>query len=265
MGFPGLDYISSPAIRKKIESGSVSELGANEQLNTEMVLAAAPEVVVGFGVSDAPGAYRPVSDAGIPVIFNGDWMEQNPLGKAEWIKFFGLLLDAGSRAGEHFREVERAYIEARDLATGAPERPTVLSGALYRDIWYLPGGESWAAAFIEDANARYLWQDASGSGSLSLSLEAVLEKGSGADFWIAPAQFTSYTEMEAANPHYRQFRAFRERRIFGYAATRGPGKGLLYYEMAPTRPDWVLKDLVHFLHPGFLPDYQPVFFKPLDP
>ncbi len=265
VGFPGLDYISSPEVRQRIDSGAVRELGANEQLNTELVLEAAPEVVVGFGISDAPGSYRGIREAGIPVIYNGDWMETNPLGKAEWIKFFGLLLGALPEAEEYFKEVETAYQEARELAAKAPTRPTVLSGALYRDVWYLPGGESWAAAFLEDAHADYLYADTPGSGSLSLSLEAVLEKGVDAEFWISPSQYTSYSGMASDNPHYEQFRAFRERRIFGYASNRGPGGGLLYFEIGPNRPDWVLKDLIHHLHPGLLPDYEPVFFKPLAP
>ncbi|WP_420593301.1 ABC transporter substrate-binding protein [Robiginitalea biformata] len=265
VGFPGLDYISSPEVRQRIDAGAVRELGANEQLNTELVLEAAPEVVVGFGISDAPGSYRGVREAGIPVIYNGDWMETNPLGKAEWIKFFGLLLGSLPEAQQYFEEVEAAYQEARELAAKASTRPTVLSGALYRDVWYLPGGESWAAAFLEDAHAEYLYADTPGSGSLSLSLEAVLEKGVDAEFWISPSQYTSYSEMASDNPHYEQFRAFRERRIFGYASNRGSGGGLLYFEIGPNRPDWVLKDLIHHLHPGLLPGYEPVFFKPLAP
>ncbi len=263
-GFPGLDYISSPLTRSRIEAGAVAELGANEQLNTEKVLELRPDLLVGFGVTEAPRAYRPLQDAGIPVIYNGDWMEQSPLGKAEWIKFFGLLLGQQQEAKRLFGEIEANYLLARDLAAGAPDSPTVLSGALYRDIWYLPAGESWAATFLRDAHATYLWTESPGTGSLSLSLEAVLEQGREAAFWLAPSQYTSYEEMQAANAHYEQFRAFRERKIYTYARSKGPGGGMLYFELGPARPDWVLQDLIYYLHPGLLPDYEPVFFKPLE-
>jgi len=263
-GFPGLDYISSPLTRQRIEAGAVAELGANEQLNTEKVLELQPDLVVGFGVSEAPRSYRPLQAAGIPVVYNGDWMEQSPLGKAEWIKFFGYLLGREQEAEALFNEIETAYLRAREVASGAPESPAVLSGALYRDIWYLPGGQSWAATFLRDAHASYPWADTPESGSLSLSLEAVLERGGEAVFWVAPSQYTSYSEMLAANPHYEQFRAFRERRIFTYALSKGPKGGMLYFELGPGRPDWVLQDLIYYLHPGLLPDYEPVFFKPLE-
>lgn len=263
-GFPGLDYISSPLTRSRIEAGAVVELGANEQLNTEKVLELGPDLLVGFGVSEAPRSYRPLQDAGIPVVYNGDWMEQSPLGKAEWIKFFGLLLGKQAEAQRLFGEIEASYLLARDLAAGAAVSPKVISGALYRDIWYLPAGESWAATFLHDAHTSYLWGDTPGTGSLSLSLEAVLERGSEADFWVAPSQYTSYDELRAANAHYEQFRAFRERTVYTYARSKGPGGGLLYFELGPARPDWVLQDLIFYLHPGLMPDYEPVFFKPLE-
>ena len=265
VGFPGLDYISSPAVRARITDGQVAELGANEQLNTEAVLLARPELVVGFGIADAPRTYRAVEASGIPVVYNGDWTEQSPLGKAEWLKFFGLLFDRLPEAEARFSEIESAYQEARLQAAEAGNRPTVLSGALYRDIWYLPAGDSWAATILEDANADYLWRGTEGTGSLSLSLEAVLEKGAQADFWVAPSQYASYAEMAAANPLYVRFDAFRRKRVIGYAASRGATGGLLYFELGPSRPDLVLKDLVYHLHPGLLPAYSPVFFHPLEP
>lgn len=265
VGFPGLDYISSPRTRERIQSGAILELGANEQLNTERVLSLDPDLVVGFGVSGAPSSYQALEASGIPVVYNGDWMEEDPLGKAEWIVFFGLLLGEEAAAKTAFEKVENAYMEAKALAAAAPDSPTVLSGALYRDVWYLPAGDSWAARFIRDANARYLWEDSPGTGSLSLSLETVLEKGAGADFWIAPSQFISYGEMRRTNQHYAQFRAFRDRKVYTYALSQGPGKGMTYYERGPGRPDLILKDLIHWLHPGLLPSHTPVFFKPLKP
>ena len=264
VGFPGLEYISSPGVHNRIASGTVVELGVNETLNTELAIALDPDIVVGFGVSGAPSAYTTLEASGIPVVYNGDWMEENPLGKAEWIVFYGLLFDEKNAAEKAFHQVEKAYLESQKLAANAPARPTVLSGSLYRDIWYLPGGSSWAAQFIKDANAEYLWEGNTESGSLSLSLESVLEKGSNADLWIAPSQFTSYGEMQEAESHYSQFKAFREKRIYTYALSEGPGGGLLYYELGPSRPDLILKDLVYWFHPGLLKGYDPVFFKPLE-
>lgn len=263
VGFPDTRYISSPETRARIDNGSITDLGSNEALNTEMVLALEPDLVIGFAVSNDNKAYEVIRQSGIPVVYNADWTEESPLGKAEWIKFFAPFFGLEKKADSIFRRVEEDYLKAKSLAAGASDKPTVLSGALYKDVWYLPGGHSWAARFLRDAHAHYLWDDTGKVGSLSLSLESVLERAEGAAYWIAPSQFTSYKEMEEANRHYSRFRAFRERQVYTFARTRGATGGYEYYELAPNRPDIVLKDLIHILHPGLLPDYEPYFFKPL--
>ena len=264
IGFPETRYVSSQATRNRIETGEISDLGSNELLNTEIAIALEPELVVGFGIDNQNKAYKALESVGIPVVYNGDWTEETPLGKAEWIKFFGPFFGKENEADSIFRRIEQNYDQAKKLAQTAAERPFVLSGALYKDVWYLPGGGSWAAKFIKDANAEYLWKDNQDRGSLSLSLEAVLAKGQEADVWISPSQFVSYAEMEEANNHYLSFKPFSEKKVFTFARTKGKGGGLLYYEQAPGRPDIVLKDLIHVFHPDLLPDYEPYFFKPLE-
>ncbi len=264
VGFPDTKYISSKATRKRIEAGQVKELGNNETINTEMVLELNPEVVVGFGVDGQNKAYATLQRANIPVVYNGDWTEETPLGKAEWIKFFAPFFNKEVEADSIFKGIETSYLAAKKLAKTAKKKPTVLSGALYKDVWYLPGGNSWAARFLTDANADYLWQDSKETGSLSLSIESVLEKGKSAEFWVSPAQYTSYKAMDEANRHYQQFEAFKNRNCYSFAGTTGETDGVLYYELAPQRPDLVLKDLIYIFHPELLPKHELFFFKSLD-
>jgi len=264
IGFPNTKFISSMPARKLISNGKIKDLGKDQTLNTEIVLELQPEVVVGFAINNENSAYDVLQKAGIPILFNGDWTEQTPLGKAEWIKFFGALLGKQQQANEIFKAIEQSYTEVVALAKQATKKPKVLSGSLFKDVWYLPAGESWAAQFLSDANTQYLWSQTKGTGSLSLSLETVLEQGRAADFWISPGSYTSYQELEQANSHYPQFSAFKNKAVHGFAAATGPTGGLLYYELAPQRPDLVLKDLVHIFHPELLPDHSPFFFKPLE-
>ncbi len=264
VGFPDTKYISSPYTRELIAQERVTDIGSNETLNTEMTLALKPDLVIGFAIDGDNPAYQTMSRAGIPVVYNGEWTETSPLGKAEWIKFYGPFFGKEALAASEFEKIEKAYRNARQLASTTAESPTVLSGALYKDVWYLPGGESWAAQFIEDAGATYLWKESPGTGSLSLGIEAVIAKGQEAEFWISPSQYTSYDELAAASRHYHQFRAFKERRVFTFARTKGPTGGLLYYEQAPMKPHEVLMDLIAIFHPEILPDRTPYFFRPLE-
>ena len=263
VGFPDTKYISSKAARKRIEAGQIQELGINENLNTEVVIALQPELIFGFSINGSNAVYETIQRANIPVVYNGDWVEETPLGKAEWIKFFAPFFNKTNEANLIFTEIEASYLEAKELAAKATKRPTVVSGALYKDVWYLPGGKSWAANFLRDANADYLWSTSNESGSLSLSWESVLDVAQHAEYWIGPAQYASYDEMKSSSQHYQQFDAFKNGKVFSTANTKGETGGTLYYELAPQRPDLVLKDLIYILHPGLLPNYEPFFFKPL--
>jgi iron complex transport system substrate-binding protein len=232
-------------------------------MNGEMVIALKPDLVIGFSINNQNNAYHMLERAGIPVVYNGDWTEETPLGKAEWIKFFAPFFGHEKKADSLFNTIASSYKAAKSIAEKADYSPTILSGALYKDVWYLPGGSSWAAQFLKDANTRYLWEASKDTGSLSLSLESVLERGRNADFWISPSQFTSYEQLKGANRHYSQFKAYQKKKVFTFAATRGETGGLLYYELGPNRPDLILKDLIRIFHPELLPQHEPFFFKPL--
>ncbi|HET8885940.1 MAG TPA: ABC transporter substrate-binding protein [Salinimicrobium sp.] len=264
VGFPNLSYISSEKTRKLIAEGKVTELGQNESINTEVLISLQPDVVVGFEVDGNNKTFNTIKKSGIPVVYNADWTENSPLGKAEWIKFFGVFYNKSDEAFSAFEDVEKTYLEAKKRAATATTSPTVLSGSMYKDIWYLPGGKSWQAQFIKDANADYLYADSEETGSLNLSIENVLSKAQNAEFWIGPAQFTSYEQMLNESQHYQQFESFQNKKIYTYSSKKGETGGVIYYELAPNRPDLVLKDLISIFHPELFPQHKLVFFEPLD-
>lgn len=264
VGFPSLDYISSKATRKRIDAGAVRELGANESINTEILLELQPDAVVGFAIDGQNKTFNTIEKNNIPVIYNGDWIESSPLGKAEWLKFFGALYDEINLAEEQFNTIEKDYLNTKELATSAQNMPIVLSGSMFKDVWYLPYGDSWQAQFIKDAYGRYVYDYTRGKGSISLAFERVLDKAQNADVWIGPGSYTSYKSMLEESPHYGQFDAFKNKRIYGSGSVTGETGGMLFYELGPNRPDLILKDLVKAFHPKLLPDYEPTFMKPLD-
>lgn len=263
-GFPNLDYISSERTRKRITDGQIKELGQNEAINTEIAIDLNPDAVIGFEVDGQNKSLNTLERAGIPVLYNGDWVEKDPLGKAEWIKFFGALYNKSKEADAIFKTIESGYLETKKLAQNVTQRPTVLSGAMYKDIWYLPHGESWPAKLIKDAGGDYLWADTKGTGSIALNIESILEKGQDAQFWIAPGQFGSYSRLKEANAVYTNFDAFKNKKVYTFTSKKGATGGLLYYELAPNRPDLVLKDIVYYLHPELLPEYTPYFYTPFE-
>ncbi|MEM6684989.1 MAG: ABC transporter substrate-binding protein [Bacteroidota bacterium] len=263
VGFPQTDYISSEKTRALVDNGTVKDVGQSEQINIELLIDLEPELVIGFSINNSNPTYKTIQKANIPVVYNGDWTEETPLGRAEWIHFFAPFFNKESKATEVFNTIEANYKAAKKLANQATTQPTILAGSMYKDIWYLPAGESFQAQYLKDANANYIWAASKGTGSLSLSIESVLDKAATADIWIGPGSFKSYEALKKASNLYSTFAPFQNKKIFSAANTVGRTGGILFYELAPTRPDIVLKDIIKACHPEILPEYQPFFFKPL--
>lgn len=263
VGFPGTNYISSEKTRKRIDEGKIRELGKNEGINTEVLLELNPDVVIGFGVDGVNKTFETIKKAGIPVIYNGDWVESSALAKAEWIKFFGVLFNKEKEADSIFNKIENDYLVAKDIANQAKQKPTILSGAMHKEVWYMPNGSSPEAQFLKDANVDYLWSDTTGNGSLALNFEVVLDKAKDADIWLSPSYYTSFNQLKEASNLYTNFSAFKNKSIYTFSSTTGATGGVLYYELGTARPDLVLKDIIKVCHPELLEDYTPYFFKKL--
>ena len=263
IGFPNLNYISSQKVRALIDAKKIKELGTNQSLNTEVLIDLQPEVIIGYGLDNSNPTLDNLEKNGLKVLLNGDWNEQTPLGKAEWIKFFGALYGKQELANKIFTKIEKDYLKTLEIAKKATSNPTILAGDMFEDKWYLPQGTSWGCQLLKEAKGNYLWAETTGTGSLSLSFETVLEKAKEADLWITSGQFSTLKEMTDANPHYAQFSAFKNKNVYSFSGRKGKTGGILYYELAPNRPDIVLKDIVKILHPELLTGYKPFFFEKL--
>ena len=265
VGFPNTKYISSVQTRKLIQANAIKEIGLKASLNTEVLLDLKPDVVVGFSMSKTNKSLNLIEKSGIPVILNGDWLEETPLGRAEWIKFFGVLYDKEKEADSIFNKIEQDYIAAKLIASKSAAKPSILSGAIMaKDIWNLPAGESFVAQFLKDANTDYIWKDSKGKGSLSISFESALDKGKNAAIWIAPGFFKTKEQMLGNNKNYKNFTAFQKNRIYTFTNTVGATGGSIYFELGPTRPDLVLKDIIKIAHPELLENYTTTFFGKMD-
>jgi len=151
----------------------------------------------------------------------------------------------------------------KKIALNAKNKPTVISGGLFKDIWNLPAGNSFEASFLTDANTNYLYKNIKGKGSLSINIENVFSKGKNADIWIAPSYFKTMKQLKKANDIYSKFDAFKNKQIFTYVNTQGETGGIIYFELSSARPDLVLKDLIKITHPKLLKNYKLTFYKKL--
>lgn len=259
VAFPHTDYISSEKTRALINAGSIKDIGQNEKLNIEQLIDLSPDLIVTFGIDNNNPTIENLQKSGLKVLIQADWMEQSPLGKAEWIKLYGALFGKEKDANQLFEKIVKDYNDAVQLVANQKPISTVLYGSMYQDQWYVARGSSWVSLFMKDAKANYLWSDLEGTGSLGLSFENILDKAKTANFWIATGSFKSLAEMKNANPHYSQFDAFKNGNIYTFEGKMGATGGTIFYELSPSRPDLVLKDYIKIFHPEVLPNYTFAF------
>lgn len=264
-GFPTTDYISSPRMRSRIEQGKVRELGAANGLNIEALMELSPDMVMAYGMGPQDKGLRSLDRTGIPVVLNADYMEQDPLGRAEWIKFTAAFLNKEKEADSVFTFIKNRYDSLAALTESIADRPTVFSGIVYSGTWYMPGGKNWSSQFFSDAGGYYLWSNNNETGHLQLSFESVFDKAHEADYWIGVGNLPNLRALAEADTRYSKFKAWQEEKVYTYTARLGEKGGNEYMELGYSRPDIVLADLISILHPELLPGYEMYFYERLKP
>jgi iron complex transport system substrate-binding protein len=264
VGFPSTDYVSSPSARARIDSGLVQDLGVDRGLNLERIAMLKPDMVMGYLMSSDYGQFKKIEELNVPVVLNAEYLEKHPLGRAEWIKFMALFFNKEQQADSIFQEIKTSYLVTQAAADSTTDRPSVLSGIVYGDAWFLPGGENYAARLLKDSGCDYLWSDNTSNGFLELSFESVYEKAHAAKFWIGVGSFESNNEIAAADHRYTKFKAFVEKQVYTSNKRRGAKGGSEFLELGYLRPDIILKDLVKIAHPELLPEHQLYFHRKLE-
>ncbi|HEY5916372.1 MAG TPA: ABC transporter substrate-binding protein [Chryseolinea sp.] len=264
VGFPSTDYISSEKGRKLVDAGKVQELGVDKGINLERVAMLRPDMVMGYTMNSDYGQFKKIEDLHVPVVINAEYLEKHPLGRAEWIKFMALFFNKEKTADSVFAVIEKEYLKTKAVADRAPSKRTVLSGIVYGDAWFLPGGQNYAAKLLRDAGYHYLWDDDSTSGFLELSFESVYEKAHGADFWIGVSAFSSLKEIENADHRYARFKPFQQRQVYTSNLRKGSTGGSEFLELGYLRPDIILKDLMKIAHPELMGEHELYFHKRLE-
>lgn len=258
-GVSNADVVVTPGVRAGIDAGDVSTFAEDYEVNTELVIAGNPDVFVTGGTEDP--AHQVLSDAGVPVVANAEWLETSPLGWAEWIAFFAALTNTEAAATDRYAGIESRYEQAAALAAGVTERPTVITGGLYEGDWYARGGAGIVPQFVADAGGAYVYADDPTTGSLVLDIEQVLADAHDSDVWLGPLGFTTRAEADSSDSRYAQFTAWDEGGVWSATRQADEAGGDAYFDQGPVQIDRILLDLVKILHPGLAPDHDLVFYE----
>lgn len=261
----GSRYVYNGALRQAHQEGKLADVGESTSLNYEKILSLAPDLVLAFGVDAGSAKYiKRLQELGLRVMIIPEYLEETPLGKAEWIKVFALLFDKKGAADSLFRESESKYLQLSRLANKAQNRPAVCVSLPWKDTWWVPGGRSLTAQLISDAGGRYLWEDEASREAIGLSLEAAWIKARQADVWINTGAANNKADILSVEKRLADIPVFTSGRVYNNNARCIPGGGVDYWESGVVRPDVVLKDLINILHPGLSSDSSLYYYHRLE-
>lgn len=252
-------YIHDSIIRQRLDHGIIKDVGSGLNPSVEKIVQLQTD---GLLMSPFEGAsYGLLEKTGIPIIECADYMERSALGRAEWIKFYGMLVGKDLEAEQIFSDIASNYNRLKGMAATRENHPKLIADMMSGNTWFMPGGSSTYGSLYKDAGADFSVVDADVNGTQPLSPEKVLLKAVDADVWIIkynrPEDY-DYVSLSNENHIYEQFAAFKNHHIYGCNTTDVP-----FYDEAPFRPDLLLGDIISLLYPDLLPSWKRRFYKPL--
>ncbi len=235
------DLVYSEIVRHRIENGEVAHFGEVGQLNIEVMAATTPDLFITSGYPESPEKLKKVTDLGIPILFGLEWHETDPLARLEWLKVFGAFTNQFQDAVKIYEDEKKLYETNRVPVLSNP-RMNVMTGSVWDGVWYTPGGNSYMAKLMRDAEMQYAFYSNEETGSFAASMEVIVEAQSEADVWINPGDVKSLAEMKENETRYTAFKAFRNGMVYNYDAKR-VGNANAFWEQAVVYPSVLLRDL----------------------
>ena len=251
-------YFIDRFITDGVASGQIADCGNSMNPTVEKVIDMQPDAIMLSPYQDA--SYGQIAKLNIPLIECADYLEYDPLGRAEWMKFYGELVGKRQEADSLYDAVVKAYNEVKKAASGAKSHPTVVTEMVISGVWNVPGGQSYMARILHDAGGRYLWADDKNTGSLALDFNQVLAVAQNADYWfIKWTNINSLKDLQGAYDLNREMAAFKNGKVYVCDTDK-----TRFFDRIPFHPEVLLREFAAILHPELFPDYQNQMYHHID-
>ncbi|WP_296003004.1 ABC transporter substrate-binding protein [uncultured Alistipes sp.] len=261
VGVSGIDYISNPDIQARRDR--IGDVGYEGNINYELLLSLDPDLVLLYGVNGASGMEPKLRELGIPFIYIGDYLEESPLGKAEWMVALSEVVGCRSEGEKVFAEIPVRYNALKQrVAENALDAPSVMLNMPYGDSWFMPSAGSYAVRLIEDAGGDYIYKKNTGNASTPVDMEEAYLLASAADLWLNVGMASTLGEVKAACPKFADTRCFRNGYVYNNNARTNAAGGNDYFESGVVHPELVLRDLIKIFHPELVEE-DFVYYKRL--
>ena len=262
-GMSGTGFIFEKSFAGRIEKGLIKDVGYEGNLNKELILKIAPDLIMMFGIgSESSGYIGKVKELGVKIVFNADYLETDPLARAEWIKLFGVLYCKESMADSIFKSEVDAYNKLKSyISQHITSRPKVLLGLPYKDTWYVSPGNSFMSKLIRDAGGDYLWKNTESSISMPYGIENVYLEALNADYWLNIGSANTKDEISMVDQRLKDLPCFKKGNLFNNNKRVTVNGGNDYWESGSLYPHVILKDIAEILHPELFTDNEYFFYR----
>ena len=262
VGVASPEYIYSEKINDLITQRKIQNIGNEQKYDVERIISLKPDAIFTNYIASFDNTYQLLKNNGIQVVFLDEYLEQNPLEKTAYIKLFGKLLGKQEIAEKRYLQIEKDYQDLKKIAFQSKSKPKVLANEMYGDIWYMPGGKTFTANYIADANADYILKNNTDEKAVTMSFEEVYSKSKQTQYWVNVGNHLSKKELLNINPYYDKLDVFHKGKIYGVTA-KEKKKSNDFFESGVVRADLILKDYIKIFHPDLLPNYQLTYMKEL--
>ena len=257
-GIVDKQYFNDSIINAGVAAGTITDCGNSMNPTVEKVIDMQPDAIMLSPYQDA--SYGQITGLDIPIIECADYLEYDPLGRAEWVKFYGELLGKRQEADSLYDEIVKAYNEVKKAAARAKTRPTVVTEMVISGVWNVPGGQSYMARIIADAGGDYLWADDKNTGSLALDFNQVLAVAQNADFWfIKWTNINTLRDLQGAYDLNKEMAAFKNKHVYVCDTDK-----TRFFDRIPFHPDVLLREFAAIMHPELFPGVKPQMYLHID-
>ena len=251
-------YFIDSAIVQGLDCGFIADCGNSMNPTVEKVIDMRTDAILLSPYQDA--SYGQIASLDIPIIECADYLEYDPLGRAEWVKFYGELVGKRAEADSLYNAVVTAYNDLKQKAAGAQTRPTVVTEMVISGVWNVPGGQSYMARILADAGGKYLWADDPNTGSLALDFNQVLAVAQDVDYWfIKWTNINSLKDLQGVYDLNKEMAAFQNKRVYVCDTDK-----TRFFDRIPFHPEVLLREFAAILHPELFPDYKNQMYHHID-
>lgn len=264
-GISGLKHVSDTAVIRMGQEKKISEVGYETNLSYELVFSLKPDVVFAYGVQgEFTNVEKKLNELGIKVVYIGEYLEDTPLGKAEWIVAMSAFFNNQSYAEKIFEKIVTEYNNTKALTTNVENKPKVMLNVPYKDTWYLPGTQSNTVQLINDAGGDYIFSSHNKRESYPMSIEKAFVMAQGAEYWLIGNYAKTLDELKSIDVRMADIPTFKDKKIYNSNLRLNSAGGDDYWESGVIKPEVILKDMIKIMHPELLPNHELYFYRHLE-